>query len=172
MEQGPADGYTLLHSAGQLKRIGILKSPQASSVEEIRSACEGILARDTASLCLDQDIAKGRPPVEEHGRLKHNPHIAEGPFNFPSTHLDGSTGLRQETSDKHQESALATSAGANDRNEATPLDLQRHPIERTNNAPPRIHLADTINLDVSRRYFVLAHAHLPLTERMRDLDVT
>src|SRR5260370_7151587 len=79
MDQGAADGGTLLHDSRKLSGIVMAKVDQAGQLQEIERAFMVFLSRQAQHFDRQHHVVENGAPLEQDGTLKHHPDLGQWP---------------------------------------------------------------------------------------------
>ena len=127
----PADGRTLLLTAGQLggpcRRRGRVEPDQ---LEQLAKTLVPALARPPGELERVRDVRGRRPPRQQARLLEDQPDSRVGPGDRGAVEADLPAGGSEEAGDDAQERRLAAAVGADQRNDPAARDRQVDAVER------------------------------------------
>ncbi len=139
----------LLHAAGQLLGIEILKALEADHLDQraaLRFGLRGLYALLARAI---HHVAEHALPGKQRELLKHRSAIGPGPGDRPALHPGDASGRADEAADDIKQRRFSAAGGTEDRDKGAILDCQRNFRQRQMvlAAGGAENLRDTVDLD-------------------------
>jgi hypothetical protein len=121
----------LLLPAGELSRLALLVAGELDELEDLEHAAAQVAALDAPAAQAEGDVLVDREVREERVALEdrvHVPLVRRQPGHVAVAEVDRSRGRLLEAADHAERGRLPAPRGAEQREEATPRDLERDPV--------------------------------------------
>ena len=130
VDKSSAKGGALLHPARQLIGPAAAEGTEPDRAQQLLRAVDIARPRQAAQVDLQQHVAQHVAPVDQDVTLEDDADLGLRAGDGPVGEPDLAAGAGEQPGDHHQQRALATTRGADQRHEGTGLDPKVERAER------------------------------------------
>ena len=149
VDQGAGDRRALLHAAGQLVGVFVLRALEPDHVQQFQPALAARLRRQTQDFGRQQHVLEDAPPLQQQRLLEHHADIAPGIEGvLAAADPDLAAVMAMQAREQLEHGGLAAAGRPDQRDEFARLDVETHVGDRKKLLAPRaVDLADAVQAD-------------------------